>query len=116
MTATFPAHLYCRYMKRTWNEGRRRHYNEFETDSGASLRSKIPGSAKTDCTFDLHVTAEEFSDLEAFYVNDCAEGSVGFYMEHPRRKTAMIFQWAEAPKASELGSGIYLVSPQMIMD
>lgn len=116
MTATFPAHLYRRYVTGSWAEKRRLHFSEFETDSGAALRSKVPGSARTDCGFEMVLNEAEFSDLEAFYVNDCSEGAVGFYMEHPRRKTSLIFQWAEAPQAAHAAGELYRVPVALIMD
>lgn len=103
-------------MRPTWNEKRRSHFIGFETDSGFDLRSKIPGSARSDCSFELHGTDEDVSDLEAFYKNDCAEGSVGFTMTHWRKGTSETFMWAEAPQASHLGKNIYLIPISLIMD
>lgn len=116
MTAVFPAHLYRRYVKGTWTEKRRTHFNSMDTDSGVDLRSKIPGSAKTDCGMEFVFYENEFADLEAFYVNDCVEGSVGFTMEHPRRKTSCTFMWAEAPSAVHADGEIYRVPISLIMD
>jgi hypothetical protein len=116
MTAVFPSNLYRRYVTGTWSEKRRSNFMSFDTDSGVDLRSKIPGSAKTDCGMELVLYENEFSDLEAFYVNDCVEGSVGFTMEHPRRKTACTFMWAEAPSAGHAAGEIYRVPITLIMD
>lgn len=116
MTAVFPAHLQDRILSGSWTEMRRSQFIEFETESGAPLRSKFPGSARTDCGGTAQVTAEEFSDLEAFYVNDCSEGAVGFTMEHPRRKTAETFMWAAPPQLSHVAADIYQVSISLIMD
>jgi hypothetical protein len=116
MTAVLPAHLQGRFLSGSWNESRRGHFLSFETDSGFDLRSKIPGSGRTDCSGTVQMTAEEFSDLEAFYASDCSEGSVGFYMEHPRLHTTQTFMWAAPPQLSHVAVDIYNVAFALIMD
>lgn len=116
MTAVLPAHLQGRFLSSSWTESRRSHFRSFETDSDFDLRDKIPGSARTDCNGTVSLTADEFSDLEAFFVTDCVEGTQGFTMEHPRRRTSETFMWAAAPQLSHVAGDIYHVSFSLIMD
>lgn len=106
MTAVFPAHLAKGIAEGSWTEQRRPQFTEFETDSGFSIRSKIPGSARVTCGFNIIYTADEVDDLNKFYINDCVEGSVSFYMEYPVTGDNRVFQWAEPPRISHVSGSV----------
>lgn len=118
MTAVFPAHLAKGISEGTWTQQRRSQFTEFETDSGFSLRSKIPGSARVTCDFNIPYTADEADDLDKFYINDCAEGSVSFYMEYPLTGEQRVFQWASAPSIAHVSGsiGIYRATFSLNME
>lgn len=116
MTAIFPAHLGRGYVPGSFNQRRRPHARDFETDSGAVLRSKMPGSALTEVGFTCHYTADQSDDLEAFYTVDCAEGATAFYMPHPVSKALRIFHWAEAPQIQHYRGAAFAVSFSLLME
>lgn len=116
MPAIFPAHLDTGFTPGTWQENRRAHFDDFETDSGTALRSKRPGSAKTDCSFQRPYSQDDYADLIAFYKVDCAEGAVSFYMRHPVWGELETFSWAAPPAAAHHAGAVYTVSFTLIMD
>lgn len=116
MAAIFPAHLQDRVLTGSWSEKRRSHFSEFVTESGASIRSKFPGSGLTECQAALVLTTEEVDDLTAFYASDCAEGATSFYMECPRRKANRVFQWAEPPSFTHNSGDLHSVTLSLTME
>jgi len=116
MTAQFPAHLYRGFVLGSFSQRRRPHVREFETDSGAVLRSKRPGSARTDVSFTAYYTAEQCDDLEAFFAVDCGEGASAFYMEHPVMKAQRVFHWNEAPDIQNYRGAAFTVSFSLSME
>lgn len=100
MVATMPPHLQDRFLTATWTEQRNRHVREYTTQSGKPTISKLPGTPETPCGGEVILTDSECDDLEGFYVGECAEGSLPFYMCQPRKGSIALFRWLEAPGLS----------------
>lgn len=116
MTAIFPAHLGRGYVPGSYSQRRRPHVRDFETDSGAVLRSKMPGSALTEVSLTCYYTADQCDDIEAFYTVDCAEGATGFYMPHPVSRDLRTFHWAESPRIQHYRGGAFAVALSLLME
>lgn len=116
MPATFPAHLSCTPLAGSFATQRRSHYTEFATESGKPLRSKYAGTPLTDVTFQRIYSAASVDDLIDFYDNDCGEGAVTFYMEHPQQRALRVFWWNEPPAVQHVSGDHYLVSFSLAME
>src|SRR5262245_5866748 len=84
-----------------WGEQRNPHFSDFVTDSGFSLRSKLPGTSQTVVRGTTRrLTREQSDSLRAFYKTACAEGALSFEMEDPDSGSLETFTWAEPPAFS----------------
>lgn len=124
MTAVLPGFLQDKVLFGTFREQRATHFDEFPVDGGKRLRSKLPGSPDTVCSYTTIADEGEADGWSDFYIQACEEGSQGFYAEHPRLKATKVFWWASAPdiqhESSIIQSGatrdLYRVTCNWIME
>lgn len=116
MTATFPAHLYKGFARGSLNEQSRPHFSEWETDSGATVRSKRPGSARVPMSFQRVYRMDEWEHLKAFYQTACNEGVTSFYMAHPLTRLQGVYQWAQPPSVQHIAGDRVTVQFSLIRE
>lgn len=113
MARIWPAGLDDRLLYGSFAEKRRKHRDEDITDSGMPISSKKPGSPLTDISGDIYIEVEQKNVLDAFYIRECAEGTLPFQWRDPHSGTLKTFHWTgEAPGYREMGVG-YRVSLQL---
>lgn len=117
MTAVMPAHLQDRILAASYREQRLSHRREFATESGKPTRSKFPGSPLTICSGAMVLTGAEYDDLMAFYATDCAEGSVSFYMAHPRNGDLRVYAFeGDGPALDHIAGDEYRVTLNLSLE
>ena len=76
-----------------------------EMDQGPAKVRRITSAGVPMISFSMILTGALLSDLETFYLDTCASGSLPFTMDHPRTGDSITVRFRSPPQFSPLGGG-----------
>ena len=97
MSAIWPAGLPQKFDKEDFNEKLGDNVITTNMDSGPPKKRRRFTAAIDDISGKMFMTREQANTLETFYRVTCADGTVNVEMNHPRKGTPAVLQWAAAP-------------------
>jgi hypothetical protein len=89
---------------------------EFKPDVGSPIRRRRYTGRRVAMQCEMTLTEAQRRELDSFYSDDCADGSVNFTMTDWIDGTTQTFSWAAAPQFQHVMVEIFRVSLSIVRE